>query len=98
MKSYLRIFLSILICLSIILTSTAKVGIAQEEKMDRFTISLPIIISVLDPPPAKWSSSPPASSRWAATRITMVGIPVIIQANSPCTPFTWMPTRSISMR
>ena len=31
MKSYLRIFLSSLICLSIILTSTPKVGIAQEE-------------------------------------------------------------------
>ena len=50
MKSYLRIFLSILICLSIILTSTPKVGIAQEEKMDGFTISLPIIIS--GPPPS----------------------------------------------
>ena len=50
MKSYLRIFLSSLICLSIILTSTPKVGIAQEEKMDGFTISLPIIIS--SPPPS----------------------------------------------
>jgi len=45
MKSYLRIFLSILICLSIILTSTPKAGIAQEGKMDGFTISLPIILS-----------------------------------------------------
>ena len=45
MKSYLRVFLSSLICLSIILTSTPKVGIAQEEKTDGFTISLPIIIS-----------------------------------------------------
>jgi len=50
MKSYLRIFLSSLICLSIILTSTPKVGIAQEEKTDGFTISLPIIIS--SPPPS----------------------------------------------
>ena len=50
MKSYLRIFLSILIALSIILTSTPKVGIAQEEKTDGFTISLPIIIS--GPPPS----------------------------------------------
>ena len=50
MKSYLRVFLSSLICLSIILTSTPKVGIAQEEKMDGFTISLPIIIS--SPPPS----------------------------------------------
>ena len=50
MKSYIRVFLSILICLSIILTSTPKVGIAQEEKMDGFTISLPIIIS--GPPPS----------------------------------------------
>ena len=50
MKSYLRIFLSILISLSIILTSTPKVGIAQEEKTDGFTISLPIIIS--GPPPS----------------------------------------------
>ena len=50
MKSYLRIFLSILICLSIILTSTPKVGIAQEGKMDGITIWLPIIIS--GPPPS----------------------------------------------
>jgi len=50
MKSYFRIFLSSLICLSIILTSTPKVGIAQEEKTDGFTISLPIIIS--GPPPS----------------------------------------------
>jgi len=50
MKSYLRIFLSSLICLSIILTSTPKIGIAQEEKMDGFTISLPIILS--GPPPS----------------------------------------------
>ena len=50
MKSYLRIFLSSLICLSIILTSTPKVGIAQEEKTDGFTISLPIILS--SPPPS----------------------------------------------
>ena len=51
MKSYLRIFLSSLICLSIIMTSTPKVGIAQEEKTDGFTISLPIIIS--SPPPSE---------------------------------------------
>ena len=76
MKSYLRIFLSSLICLSIILTSTPKVGIAQEEKMDGSPFGYRSSYLV-HPPPAKWSSSPPASSRWAATRITMVVIPVI---------------------
>lgn len=50
MKSYLRILLSSLICLSIILTSSPKAGIAREEKTDGFTISLPIIIS--GPPPS----------------------------------------------
>jgi formylglycine-generating enzyme required for sulfatase activity len=50
MKSYLRIFLRILICLSIILTSTPKVGIAQEGKTDGFTISLPVVLS--GPPPS----------------------------------------------
>ena len=50
MKSKIRIFLSILICLSIILTSTPRVGMAQEEKTDGFTISLPIILS--GPPPS----------------------------------------------
>jgi len=50
MKSYIRVFLSSLISLSIILTSTPKVGIAQEEKMDGITIWLPIIIS--GPPPS----------------------------------------------
>ncbi len=49
MKSYLRIFLSSLICLSIILTSTPKVGIAQQEKLDGITIWLPIILSGLPP-------------------------------------------------
>jgi len=50
MKSYLRIFLSILICLSIILTSTPKAGIAQEEKMaDESTIFLPIIMVTIIP-------------------------------------------------
>jgi len=47
MKSYLRIFLSILFSLSLILTSTPKVGIAQQEKTEGFTISLPIILASL---------------------------------------------------
>ena len=51
MKSYRRFFLSSLICLSIILTSTPKAAIAQEDKTDGFTISLPIILS--GPPPSE---------------------------------------------